>query len=86
MRPAQGNQPAFDGLPPVFEAFGVTQGLRGNRNHRGQRVLHAMMQFLQKQTLQPLGNLMLDGIDPCLCQQPAQIDIFRLQANLGESL
>jgi hypothetical protein len=48
-----------------------------------QRVLHAMMQFLDKQALQPLGNRALGGIDPCLRQQSAETGNFPRQLVLS---
>jgi hypothetical protein len=79
MRPAQGDKAAFDGQSAIFQAFRGPQALRGNCNDRRQRILHAMMQLLKQQTLQPLGHLVFRRINSGLSQEARGID-----AGLGQ--
>src|SRR5450631_593472 len=55
--PPQGNQSAFDGQSAFLQVLRGSQALRGNRNHRRQSVLRAMMQLLQQQSLPSPGSL-----------------------------
>jgi hypothetical protein len=84
MRPAQGKEAAFNGQPAFLQALGGAQALRGNCMHCGQRVLHAMMQFLQQQTLQSFGDLVFCRINSRLSQEACCID-FCLRHQLAET-
>ena len=58
----QREQPALDCLSAVLQAVGGPQALLGNRHHRGQSVLHPVVQFLQQKPLQPLSNLVFGSV------------------------
>jgi hypothetical protein len=73
VRAAQRHQPQFDGGAPVLKAGGVTQALGGNRNDGRQRVLDAVMQFLEQQTLQLLGGFVFRGINASLSQETRRV-------------
>ena len=66
-------------LPDVILAdytmptFSGPQALRGNREHRRQRVFHAMMELLQQQALQARGGFILGGVTSGFCQQPRRV-------------
>jgi hypothetical protein len=68
-----------DRLPAVFQAFGGPKALRGNRHHRGERILDPVVQFLEHQTLYLVQDLLFSRIDTGLRQQAAEVHIFDLK-------
>ena len=68
-----------DCLPAVFQTFGGPKALRGNRHHRGERVLYPMMKLLEDQTLYLVHDLLFSRIDAGLRQKAAEVHIFDLK-------
>src|SRR5690349_11277177 len=75
MGSAQRHQPVLDSHAALIQAGCGSQALRRNREDRRERILHAMMQFLQQQTLQSPGGLVLGGIEPGLRQDARRVDL-----------
>ena len=82
MRPPKRRQSLRNRLPSMLEAVGGPQALGGDRHHGRQGILHAMVQFLQHDALQPLDSLMLGCIHPRLREKAAQIQVFDFKLNL----
>lgn len=86
MDASKGEQAIDNGLLSVFKVFGGPKSLRCNRNHRGQGILHPMMQFFQEKPLQSLQIFVFSGfysgLYSGLRQKAAQIDIFDLKPKL----
>ena len=87
VRPPEREQPALDGVLRVLGAWQVAQALRDDGADGRERILDAVVQFLEDQLLQLVGRLALPGVDagrgkqtPCinlgLREQKPQADVL----------
>ena len=87
VRAPEREQPALDGLLCVLGAWQVAQTLRDDGADGRERILDAVVQFLEDQLLQLVGRLALPGVDagrgeqtPCinlgLREQKPQADVL----------
>ena len=83
MGAAHRHQPPGDGGLGLFQACRGPQALPHNGRHHGEHVLHAVMQFFGENGLHLIGDIALFRRQPGFLQQPAQIDIARLQVVIG---
>jgi hypothetical protein len=77
--PPQRQQPALDRALRVFGARHVAQALGDNRVDGRQRILDAVVQFLENQLLELVGRLALHGVNTGLGEQFPRIDFGLLK-------
>ena len=75
MRPAERQQPAFDGVLRVFSSRQIAQALGDDGADGRERILDAVVQLFEDQLLQLVGRLALPGLDAGLGEQTAGIDL-----------
>jgi hypothetical protein len=63
----------------MFETFSGAQGLRDESQHRRQSVFHPMVKLFEQDALQPIETLLLGGINSCLGEEAAQIEVLVLK-------
>ena len=74
VRAPERDQPALDGLLPVLDAGRGSQALRRDGAHGRERILDAMMQFIENELLQLVRGLALLGVDAGLREQGLGVD------------
>ena len=75
MRSPQRKQPALNGLLRVPGFGQVAQALRDDGADGCERILDAVVQFLEDQLLQLVGRLAFPGVDAGRGQQALRIDL-----------
>src|SRR5580692_314639 len=73
-------QPMLDRLPAFGHVLGALQALRGDRDHDCKRVLYAVVQLFQDQTLQSFRDLLICRFQSGLCQKAAEVHVFDLKS------
>ena len=97
MSPSECQKPAFNRVLRVFSARHIAQALGGDRADGCERILDAVVKFLQDQLLEFVGRLALLGVNTGLSkkfprinfglrQQQPKADVLRLQKFIGRSV